>query len=318
MKQHTRHPRFFLPAAAFLLLVAACGQNTAGPVKEDHPATPRTAPEVPRDQRVLPKDFGAYWFAGEAELTSYELEQARYGEMREGHAVLIYVTEPFLEGKQVKADQNHPDNIQVLKLNHTKKFLTGIYPYSIMTSIFYPLYAQQHAVKLSASVQEWCGHVYTQLNNREVFELTSHSYFEKEADQQLRLEKIPLEDEIWTQLRVAPESLPLGKLQMLPALEYIRLAHKEMKAYEAECSLTETAGLSTYKISYPELGRTLSIQFGTAFPHVVEGWSESYPGGFGPDARVLTSKARKLRTLKTAYWEKNGNKDVILRDSLGL
>lgn len=318
MKLNTLHPWRSLSATAVLLLLASCGQNTTAPTKDDTPASTPSSSDVSKEQRVLPKAFGAYWYTGEAELTSYELEQARYGEIREGHAVLIYVTEPFLEGKQVKADQNHPNNIQVLKLNNTKKFLTGIYPYSIMTSIFYPVYAQEHAIKVSASIQEWCGHVYTQLNNREAFELTSHSYFEKEADQQLRLDKTPLEDEIWTQLRIAPESLPLGKVQMLPALEYIRLAHKEIKAYAAECSLTEAAGLSTYKISYPELERTLSIQFGTAFPHVVEGWSESHSSGFGPDARVLTSRATKLHTLKTAYWEKNGNKDVILRDSLGL
>jgi len=37
------------------------------------------------------QQFGDYWYTGEAELTSYELKQSRYGEIHEGHAVLIFV-----------------------------------------------------------------------------------------------------------------------------------------------------------------------------------------------------------------------------------
>ena len=86
----------------------------------------------------LSPEFKEYWYSGEAEITSYKLEQARYGELREGKAVLIFVTEPFLADKQVKANRSNPENIPVLKLNSTKKYLTGIYPYSIMSSSFYP------------------------------------------------------------------------------------------------------------------------------------------------------------------------------------
>ncbi|MDP1340568.1 hypothetical protein, partial [Klebsiella variicola] len=83
----------------------------------------------------------------------------------------------------VKADQPSETNIPVLKLNKTKNFITGIYPYSIMSSVFFPLEEISHALKISTSVQEWCGHTYTQLNNRNKFEIKSHSYFEGEADQ---------------------------------------------------------------------------------------------------------------------------------------
>jgi len=125
--------------------------------------TPATA------KKPISEEFKKYWYAGEAEITSYKLEQARYGEIREGSAVLIYVTEPFHNQKQVKADGNNQDNIPVLKLNSTKKYLTGIYPYSIMNSTFYPVNDDSHAIKVSFSSQEWCGHVYAQLNNRADF-----------------------------------------------------------------------------------------------------------------------------------------------------
>ncbi len=269
-------------------------------------------------EKPLSKEFKAYWYAGDAEITSYNLEQARYGEIREGHAVLIYVTEPFLADKQVKADRSNPENIPVLKLNGTKKYLTGIYPYSIMSSTFYPVYDNQHAIKITNSVQEWCGHVYAQINNRHKFEVRAHSYFEGEADQLLELDKSILENELWSKIRIDPESLPLGELQIIPSLEYIRLGHVAFKAYSARAELKEAGELMHYELQYPELQRNLRITFSKAFPYTIEGWSESFRSGFGDNAKVLTSKATKNKMLKTPYWRQNGNKDVILRDSLGI
>jgi hypothetical protein len=41
------------------------------------------------DEREIATDFEKYWFNGEAELSSFQLTQARYGELREGKAVMI-------------------------------------------------------------------------------------------------------------------------------------------------------------------------------------------------------------------------------------
>ena len=54
--------------------------------------------------RTLTKAFKKYWFAGDAEISSFTLTQSRYGELRSGDAVLIYVTEDFLPNIQVKAN----------------------------------------------------------------------------------------------------------------------------------------------------------------------------------------------------------------------
>ncbi len=270
------------------------------------------------EEKELPLEFKDYWYAGEAEITSYRLEQARYGEIRDGHAVLIFVTEPFLADKQVKAERSNPDNIPVLKLNSTKKYLTGIYPYSVMSSSFYPVEDNQHALKVSSSVQEWCGHVYAQLNNREDFEYVSHSYFAGEADQLLKMEKNILENELWNKLRINPEGLPQGELEIIPSLEYIRMAHKEIKPYKAIALLTSDEGISSYSITYPELERTLSINFSTDFPYSIESWSDEFKSGFGPNAQILKSKATKIKLIKSPYWRHNTNKDLFLRDSLGL
>ena len=264
--------------------------------------------------REISKEFKDYWYAGEAEITSYKLEQARYGEIRQGTAAMIFVTEDFLPKEQVKADRQNASNIPVLKLNATKKFNTGIYPYSVMTSTFYPVNEKKHAIKVSQSMQEWCGHVYAQLNNRDRYEILSHSYFEGEADKEFSLEKDILENELWAQLRINPEELPVGNLKIIPDFSYSRMKHVPLKAYDAIATLKD----GTYTISYPKLNRTLSINYTQQFPFVISSWEETFKSGFGPNAKELTTKATRLKTIKSPYWGKNSNKDEILRKELGL
>ena len=275
--------------------------------------------EAPSEEHIqkptkIAPEFKAYWYAGEAEISSYKLEQARYGEIREGNAVLIYVTEDFLPNTQVKADYQNAKNIPVLKLNATKNFNTGVYPYSIMQSTFYPVSNNKHALKVSSSMQEWCGHVYAQLNNRDQFEVMSHSYFEGEADENFKLDKAILENELWTKLRINPKSLPTGDLKIIPAFEFTRLKHKTIKAYNATASLEN----NNYSINYPEINRTLSITFNPEFPHDILSWEETFKSGFDSNAKVLTTKATKLKTIKSPYWQKNSSKDAIIRETLQL
>lgn len=299
--------------AGFVLQSTSCKNKTANnnlAINLDTKTVEKIAPETPKTT----PEFNKYWYAGEAEISSYKLEQARYGEMREGSVVLIYVTESFLPETQVKADLQDAKNIPVLKLNTTKNFNTGIYPYSIMQSTFYPVSNNQHAIKVSSSMQEWCGHVYTQLNNREQFEIMSHSYFEGEADKHFKTNKALLENELWTKLRINPKTLPTGALKIIPSLEYIRLKHKTIKPYNATAILTE----NTYSINYAELDRTLSITFNPNFPYDILSWEETFKSGFGAKTKPLTTKATKLKTIKSPYWQKKQNKDSVLRETLQL
>lgn len=297
----------------FVLLVTSCKNKSASNDLAIHSETENKEEKITEPYKPSP-EFNAYWYAGQAEISSYKLEQARYGEMREGTAVLVYVTEDFLPEIQVKADNQNAKNIPILKLNANKNFNTGIYPYSIMQSTFYPVSNNKHATKISSSMQEWCGHVYAQLNNREQFEIMSHSYFEGEADEKFKIDKAILENELWTKLRINPKSLPTGSLKIIPSFEYTRLKHKTIKAYEAAATLTE----NTYNINYPVLNRTLSIVFNPNFPHDILSWEETFNSGYGANAKVLTTKATKLKTIKSPYWQKNSNKDEILRQTLKL
>jgi len=309
-----RFAKYILPGIVLTaIIVFACANTTNKEVVSN-----TTAKVIEKPKKQLSEAFKKYWYAGKAELTSYELSQARYGEIRDGKAVLVYVTEDFLPKEQVKANNRNAGNVPVLKLNSTKKYITGVYPYSIMTSTFYPVADNKHAIKVSNSVQEWCGHVYAQLNNREQYEITAHSYFQGEADQNFKLDKAILEDEIWSKIRIAPNDLPLGNLKMIPSMEYSRLRHREFKTYNVVASIKENGATKTYTLEYPELQRTLSIEFNNAFPHEIEGWSESFKSGYGRNAQTLTSTAKKIKSIKSAYWGKNSNADLALRKELGL
>jgi len=290
----------------FISLVAFGCKNTT----EEIVFTENNIPKTSKKTIPIPENFKNYWYTGKAEISSYKLKQARYGEIREGKAVLIYVTEDFLSKTQVKADYKNESNIPVLKLNATKKFNTGIYPYSIMQSTFYPLANNQHAIKISSSMQEWCGHVYAQLNNKTQFEIMSHSYFEGEADEKFSLNKSYLENELWTQLRINPKSLPIGDIEIIPSLEFSRMKHIKIKPYKANAKLTN----GRYILDYKNLERTLTIFFNEEFPFEISHWEETFKSG----QNIMTTKAKKLKTIKSAYWQKNSNIYENLRDTLKL
>ena len=225
-----------------------------------------------KPQFTLSQDFKNYWFDGKAEINSYTLKQSRYGSPREGNAVLIYVTEDFLPNVQVKANKKSKSTNTVLKLNRTKKFLTGIYPYSIMTSVFSNLEQTKPLVKTTTSIQEWCGQTYLQLNRRGRLEVKSHSYFEGEADQNLRFKDAITEEEIWTWIRTYPKLLPIGDFEILPSLEYLQLKHKPIKLYNVKTKFDRKDSLNTYHMTYPELSRELSLKFSVLSLLKILGW----------------------------------------------
>lgn len=259
-------------------------------------------------------NFGDYWFQGLAELSSYELNQSRYGEIRKGTAVLVFVTEDFSKSKHVKLDapQSNPnDKITVLKLNFTRNFQTGIYPYSIMASSFMPIFGAEAGIaeKISTSVQEWCGHVYDQLHNDgRTYKRALYSYFESEGNLEERLSKVPLEQALWNSLRINPKNLPLGTFQILPDQVYSRLMHKKLEVTNVSASLDAVVWdgmeLNVYELDYPVQKRKLSIYFQSEFPYLIEGWEEEYLDIKG---ELVLSSGKRIKTIQSDYWNKNSN-----------
>ena len=312
--------KFKLILIVFSAAFISCKENISTKDQASNPeiSAPKPIEEKKTEKTKISSELKDYWYNGTAEISSYSLQQVRYGELRDGNAVMIFVTEPFNIEKQVKADRPKKQDISVLKLNSTKKFNTGVYPYSIMNSTFYPIANNQHAIKITNSVQEWCGHVFMQLNNRKTFDIHSYSYFESEGDQDISLAKTILENELYNKLRIAPNTLPTGNLNIIPDFSYLRLAHKETKPYTCIASLKQDDTVSIYTLEYPDLNRTLSITFTSNFPYIIQGWEENYNSGFGPNAKQMTTKATLKKTMNIPYWSKNSNSDEILRNELML
>ena len=267
----------------------------------------------------LNKEFGAYWHQGLAELASYRLEQVRYGEIREGHAVLIFVTEDFSKSLHVKLDdpgKNDSDILKVLKLNSTRKFKTGIYPYSTMTSVFTPIYQNTGTVKHTSSIQEWCGQTFLQANLRNgSYKVQGNSYFQSEGDLNYELADVQMEDELWNLIRLDYKALPTGTFKLLPGSIYCRFKHVDYRAYEVEAKLERLDDKRyTYLIKYPELERTLKITFNADFPHEILGWEETYP----ENGKFMTTKASLIAVKQLDYWNRNTNEDAAYRVDLGL
>ena len=268
------------------------------------------APSPKMGYNKLTQEWKSYWFDGTAEITSYELIQTRYGEERKGKAVLIFVTEDLLQTEQVKADKRSPKSATVLKRNTTKEFLTGIYPYHIMSSTFSWIRNPESFAKTSLSMQEWCGHSYLQLNNRKTLDFTRHSYFQGEADQSYTLEKTPTEDQLYNQIRLDPNKIQADTLSMLPSLEFLQLNHQPIRAYTALLNIQIIDSIREFEVYYPELKRRLIIRSEKAFPYSILGWEEDIP----PHRNIAT----KILTIKTPYWNLNHRKDSLERKSLQL
>lgn len=298
--------QFAKPLLLFLFTLSLCSCR-----QSEENLIPASHDRMQSAQRELKSDFKKYWFNGQAEITSYELSQERYGILRNGTVVNIFVAEDFLPEEQVKANTRGPKTVSVLKLNQVKKFLTGIYPYSVMTSTFSPIENKMHAMKSTHSMQEWCGQIYMQMNNRKQFNFQLHSYFEGEADTSFSLEKTWLENEIWNTIRLNPDELPTGEFTMIPSFEYARMYHKPLAVEKVKGSLNQGDSLTSYRLTYPELKRELVIYFNSNFPFAIERWEEIHPNG-------LKTEAIKKERILLDYWRKNGVEDESLRKSLQL
>ena len=264
-------------------------------------------------------DFNNYWYKGKAELCSYDYFINRYDEPRKGYQVFIFVTEDLSKSKQVKLDdagKAGDDRVPVLKLNALQRFQTGIYDYSVMSSLFTPVDINnfKHSLKATTTVQDWCGHVFTQLNlKNDKYHVAQFSYFESEGDKMSDTEGVAmLEDEVFTRLRIKPESLVSSNVKIIPNLTYTRLRHKPIAPQNASIEIKENGkNLKTCVVNYPEKKRRLEVSFEATSPYKIMGFKE-----FDGDKVMSESKLRK--SVMSAYWSEHDVKSEPLRTALGL
>jgi len=279
-----------------------------------------TAPVTTKKKKeVVPRtnQFKEYWYSGKAELNSYTLKQSRYGEIRDGEVVLVFVTEPFSLSKQVKLDNPQDageDNVSVLKLNNIRKFTTGIYDYSIVTSSFTPVDSENypHTLKLNTSIQEWCGHTFTQLNlEEENYNFQQFSYFESDGDTEKTIPAALLEEELMTHIRLNNGQLPLGEIDMIFSTIYSRFGYHNLKPTKAKISKTASDTVINYSIAYLKYDRKLSIAVEKKFPYKILSWTED-------DGDGLLTEAQLKKSINEPYWSQKSLDDEAKRKELQL
>jgi hypothetical protein len=279
------------------------------------------APQTPAAQRPSPytSEFWKTWGDGQAEMNGYDLTHPRYGQLRKGVAVAIFVTETFSNTARVKADPGkHPpaDEFPVMKLNLVRDYQTGVYDYNEMLSAFIalePVNGREFGqpTKVSFSSQEWCGHVYGQLlfgNLRA--QQVSHSYFDGEADQsrEIKLEAATTSEDalmLWAR-GISHPFMKRGtteNVSVLSSLATSRAKHEQIQLTSAELAIeNETqqvqvpAGVFEVEVRTAKLtgGVTQRYYVETGAPRRLVKWETST----GELAVLLGSDRMK-------YWEMN-------------
>ena len=276
-------------------------------------------------------EFLTYWKSGLAEISSYEIVEERYGEMRAAQGVLVFVYEEINADSRIKVEsENTPleKQVPVLKLNNVLKFTTGIYDYSVMTSIFAGISGPGvlrflQPQKVSFTSQEWCGNVFHQLIPGKKGVMSEiHSYFEKEGDVKIILPypngTFHYEDELPILIReLDGPLLAMGdslRTSMLPGLWERRKRHDALSFAPATLTKLKSEnwvhkGKSlnsvTWVLRFHEVTTYFHVE--AAMPHKLWGWENSR----GESAKLLES-------VRKPYWMLNGNKDLNQRSVLKL
>ena len=276
------------------------------------------------------QDFYGHWADGRAELSSYRVVQPRYGEPREGHAVLVFVTEDVHASTRIKVespDTPGSDRIYALKLNRMLRFTTGIYDYSMMTSVFSavePLTDSRpfEPLRITFTAQEWCGHVFEEAHLRDGAVLGElFSYFERVGRRSWRLDRPPefvSEDNLLIRIRELRgpmmEEGESRNVMLLPGLWELRLRHRPRELVEAVLSKgrrgpAEVQGRSFEAVpwtwSYGKRQKTVWVD--AEYPHRILRWRDSS----GASGELLASVRRP-------YWSLQSLEDEAFRAELGL
>lgn len=278
---------------------------------------------------AVAQDFYAHWGDGRAELSSYRIEQPRYGESREAYGVMIFVTEDLNAGTGIKVESPAPaaDRVYVLKLNNVLKFTTGIYDYSVMTSVFSAVEPRNgtdpfEPWKVSMSSQEWCGHLFEEVRvGADSLRGDLNSYFERDGRQQWNMETpaaFESEDNLLIRVReLKGEWMKTGEarqLSLLPGLWKIRAGEAPRKLVHATLTKGAVEEIEAGEVSAAAVRWTWGYGHGQtvvwveqAAPRRILGWRDS--GG---------SSGQLLRTLRVPYWELQAKGDETYREQLGI
>ncbi len=241
---------------------------------------PKVEAVIPINQETN-KTFTDYWKNGKTEITKYDLKE---DSISVGEGSLTFNID-YVNGV------NKSDSIQVLHSDFRGKIQKENYDYSAMTSAYLPLNLtlRPHAMKVINSVQEPSGNSFIASSQiPKSYEIKVKNTFKEKTKEHFILERQHLEDELWTKIRMNPNDLPTGDIEIIPSFAYWQSVRKSPNIYEAKAELKEYVGteftgkkLQLYTLDYPDLKRNLSIVFEGDFPFEIVGWRRVSDGKVG-------------------------------------
>jgi hypothetical protein len=298
------------------LALTACSHGGATAATPERPTHPRAALPA-RPQSRASAAFWQHWGDGRAELSGYRATVMRYGEPREAEIVLVYVTEPLDRDTLIKDDAAGTRSVPALKLNYSERFQTGIYPYSLLTSVFAPvdgyLPTRFAPVKITLTAQEWCGHVFHGVWPDALgYESQLLSYFASEGERTEHVDApsdVLYEDALFIQLRELDGPFAGGgewRGQLVPRLWSTRRAHAPLRPVTARITRAQhEPDVDRFTLVYDGVTRTFDVEQRDA--RRILAWTSS-------DGE----RATLLRTERLPYWQLNAPGDERHRESLGL
>lgn len=313
--------------AVFLAVVGLMGTALTACTTPDPPLPDEVGSiaELPDEvhQRASP-EFWEQWGDGRGEVSVYRGQIARYGELREAQATLIFVTEPHDRRTWIKDDAVDDEHrVEVLKLNHLLDFQTGVYPYRVMSSVFAPVdhwdaERERHApVKITLGVQEWCGQVFHALwPGRSQYLSRLSSYFNSEGDQEelveiemgaLYADALPLHVRELDGPFLEGASTWTGP--MVVPLWQARVEHQPLSVVLATItrSTVERDGqaLTRFDVTWPGGARFFEVE-------------REVPRGIVRFGAGDGSTFERVGHRRLPYWQLNGSGDERVRQELGL
>ncbi len=302
------HASLSFTATAFVLFVA-CGSSAA-----------RAPVEPIGVVAQAPDGFWERWGDGKAEIDGYRLTTPRYGQLRRGEAVQIWVTETFTGAQRVKSDGGHPDEYPVLKLNDVRHFQTGIYDYHVMGQGFSRIDGRQplgQPVKVTLGVQEWCGQIYEEwLGFPGHYLRARRSYFDGESADDRH--DVPAGGILADQAALVARGLVGtvdGVVPWVSSLLDQRLLHREPAWTTATIHRDPAVDITVPAGAFRAIPVRFDVAEGTGYtfwveeaePHRIVRWER-------PDGEL----AELTGSIRTPYWSQNGEGLEKLRADLGL
>lgn len=218
--------------------------------------------------------FQKYWQKQGIETTKFVLKQ---DSLIIGEATLSYSLKDF--GK------DQPNGaVYSLSSNFTQKINQENYHYSEISTAIMPLNSTlyPHAISIISSLQSKDGIDFLSFQPEpKSYLFTGRNSTVPEKEIHKITEKGNLEDEIWAKIRMNPDGLPQGEIEMIPSLGYWNKVHKSPSAQEVKAELKEIEGtkkLKMYLLDYAELKRKLNIIFEADFPFQIMEFRETIDG----------------------------------------